>query len=475
MIKLKEVIVQLSKEHYLEIEKSFIKNKADRFLFLLNSYKHSSISDKEIIEKLQLTANSFYVLKSRLYDKIQEFLSTDIYADQEETIKLLLQEPNLCLNSPRETAVAYLLKLEKELLRYDMHNELLVVYSALKKTHLNSDKYYRYSQLYNKQVSFGLSLEKAEDTLADFCRLLSQYDFSRSEEVYEKLCFLKKEINDIYVFCSSRQFELIKNLIELQLNIFCKRGQALDVDIDELIQQTKIIFDELPITLTHKKWEIVLDYLCFEYYYSIKSNKLAIQYFDKVNNQLNNLFLFNHIGLVSGFLSSRIKFCIEFNMLDKISSVLDINKILFDTNDIHIQMSLKFHNAMLFFYQKKYKQAITIIRELHNEYVFKDYFHEYLDTNLTLLYLYIITGEFEEAQLYLKTLMRRVRIDGSEKYTHVLYLLKAFDLDINKDLTAKNTVKQKELLILFEAGNNKNSNYRVINQIMPELKKKYQI
>lgn len=240
MIKLKEVIVQLSKEHYLEIEKSFIKNKADRFLFLLNSYKHSSISDKEIIEKLQLTANSFYVLKSRLYDKIQEFLSTDIYADQEETIKLLLQVPNLCLNSPRETAVAYLLKLEKELLRYDMHNELLVVYSALKKTHLNSDKYYRYSQLYNKQVSFGLSLEKAEDTLADFCRLLSQYDFSRSEEVYEKLCFLKKEINDIYVFCSSRQFELIKNLIELQLNIFCKRGQALDVDIDELIQQQKL-------------------------------------------------------------------------------------------------------------------------------------------------------------------------------------------------------------------------------------------
>lgn len=189
MIKLKEVIVQLDRENYLEIEKNFIKNKADRFLFLLHSYKNSDISDKEIIKKLGISDNSFYVLKSRLYDRIQESLSCDIYIDQEKTIKLLLQVPDLCLNSPRETAIAYLLKLEKELLRYDMHNELLIVYSALKKMHLNSDKYYRYSQLYNKQVSYGLSLEKAEDTLADFCRILSQYDFSKSDELYERLFF----------------------------------------------------------------------------------------------------------------------------------------------------------------------------------------------------------------------------------------------------------------------------------------------
>ncbi len=475
MIKLKEVVLQLSKENYIEIEKNFIKNKADRFLFLLHSYKNSQISDKQIMEKLGISSNSFYVLKSRLYDKIQESLSCDIYIDQEKTIKLLLQVPNLCLNSPRETAVAYLLKLEKELLRYHMHNELMVVYSALKKMNLNSDKYYRYSQLYNKQVSFGLSLEKAEDTLADFCRLLSQYDFSKSDDLFDRLCFLKKEINDIYALCNSRQFELIKNLIEIQLNLFCEKASYFEVDVDELIQHTRIIFDELPITLTHKKWEIVLDYLSFEYYYSIRSTKLAHQYFEKVNSQMSNLFLFNHIGLVSKFLNTKIRFSVEYRKHEKFPATLDTDKILFDSNDTHVQISMRIYNATVLFYGKKYKAAIDALVSIQNEYVFKDFFYEFLNVNLFLLYLYIQSGEFEQAQLYLKMLNRRIKMEGSQKYLHVLYLLKAFDLDINKDITVKNTIKQKELFILFEAGNNKSSNCGVIKQIMPELKKNYQI
>ena len=115
MIKLKEVIKQLDENNYLEIEGNLIKNKADRFLFLLHSYKKSNISDKEIKDKLGITSNSFYVLKSRLFDKIQDSLSSDVYVDQEKTIKLLMQIPVLCLNTPRETSIAYLLKLEKRI------------------------------------------------------------------------------------------------------------------------------------------------------------------------------------------------------------------------------------------------------------------------------------------------------------------------------------------------------------------------
>jgi hypothetical protein len=172
VIKLKEVIIQLEKENYFEIEKNLIKNKADRFLLLFRSYKNTTHTDKEIRQQLGVNANAFYVLKSRLYDKIQESLSCDMFIDQEKTIKLLLKVPEICLSTPRETAIAYLEKLEKELNRFDMHNELLIIYSALKKMHLYSDKYYYYSQLYNKQVSFGLSLEKSEELLGTFCRLL---------------------------------------------------------------------------------------------------------------------------------------------------------------------------------------------------------------------------------------------------------------------------------------------------------------
>jgi hypothetical protein len=383
MIKLKEVIIQLNEDNYSVIENNLIKNKAERFLFLLRSYKQSKISDNEIKNKLGVTSNSFYVLKSRLYDKIQDALSCDVYVDQEKTIKLLLQVPELCLNTPRETSIAYLLKLEKDLLRFDMHNELLIIYSALKKLHLNSDKYYYYSQIYNKQVSFGLSLEKAEETLGNFCRILSQYDLAKSDDTYEKLCFLKKEIANVYTLCNTRQVELVKNLIDLQLFIFCKDDKAVERNTDELLQHTRIVFDELPSTLPHRRWEIVLDYLCFEYYYSIGSNKSAIHYFEKVNDHASNLFLFNHIGLVSRFLITKISFCVEFNRLDLVSETLDSDALLIDVNDLHTQISIRVYNSLVCFYQKKYSAAVSYLNDTLNEFVFKDYFHEFLNIKLS--------------------------------------------------------------------------------------------
>jgi hypothetical protein len=475
MIKLKEVIIQLKEENYSEIENNLVKNKADRFLFLLRSYKQAKISDNEIKNKLGVTANSFYVLKSRLYDKIQDSLSCDIYVDQEKTIKLLLQVPELCLNTPRETSIAYLLKLEKDLLRFDMHNELLVIYSALKKLHINSDKYYHYSQTYNKQVSLSLSLEKAEETLGNFCRILSQYDLSRSKDTYEKLCFLKKEISNVYDLCNTRQVELIKNLIDLHLFIFCKDDKAVECNIDELLQYTRIIFDDLPLTLPHKKWEIVLDYLCFEYYYSIGSNKAAIQYFEKVNGQLSNLLLFNHIGFVSKFLTTKISFCVEFNKLDLISDTLDGEKLLIDVNDVHTQISIKVHNALVCFYQKKYKVAINYLNVTLNEFVFKDYFHEFLNIKLSLMYFYITIGDFEKAQACIKVLSRRIKMENNNKYNHILYLLKSFDCEINKESSPKNIIKQRDLFILFTASNTKNNGFSVIPYLLFELRKKHQI
>lgn len=475
MIKLKEVIIQLKEENYSEIENNLVKNKADRFLFLLRSYKQAKISDNEIKNKLCVTSNSFYVLKSRLYDKIQDSLSCDIYVDQEKTIKLLLQVPELCLNTPRETSIAYLLKLEKDLLRFDMHNELLVIYSALKKLHINSDKYYHYSQTYNKQVSLSLSLEKAEETLGNFCRILSQYDLSRSKDTYEKLCFLKKEISNIYDLCNTRQVELIKNIIDLHLFIFCKDDKAVECNIDELLQYTRIIFDDLPLTLPYKRWEIVLDYLCFEYYYSIGSNKAAIQYFDKVNKHLSNLLLFNHIGLVSKFLATKISFCIEFNKLDLISDTLDGEKLLIDVNDVHTQISINVYNALVCFYQKKYKVAINYLNVTLNEFVFKDYFHEFLNIKLSLMCFYITVGDFEKAQACIKVLTRRIKMENNSEYNHILYLLKSFDCEINKESSLKNTIKQRDLFILFTANNTKNNNFSVIPYLILELKKKHQI
>ncbi|MCE3259511.1 MAG: hypothetical protein K0S12_1152, partial [Bacteroidetes bacterium] len=203
MIKLKKIITHLDEEVYNSVEETLVKNKADNFLFLLKSYRNS-VEDSQIIEELQLNSNSFYVLKSRLYDRIQDHLSGDIYLNQEELLKQLHQIPDMCMNESREVATAFLQKLEKDLLEYDLHSELLIVYSALKKIHLYSEKYFHYSQLFNKHIAFSLSLEKSEETLGNFNRVMGQYNFSRSPKFQDTLFFLRKEINDHFALNQSR-------------------------------------------------------------------------------------------------------------------------------------------------------------------------------------------------------------------------------------------------------------------------------
>jgi hypothetical protein len=219
VIKLKKTISHLEASIYSEVEAALIKNKADNFLFLFKSYRDNTLNDEEISTQLNLSSNSFYVLKSRLYDRIQEFLSGDVHANKEEVMRLLHQIPARCFSSSREVATAFLEKLEKDLLYYNMHHELLVVYSALKKIQLYSEKYFHYSQLYNKHVAFSMSHEKSEELLGNFVRLLGQYNFSRSSKLLETLQFLRKSVNDHFALNRSRQIEIILNVMDVQLDI----------------------------------------------------------------------------------------------------------------------------------------------------------------------------------------------------------------------------------------------------------------
>lgn len=472
MIKLKEVIAQLGDEPYSAIETALLKTKADNFVLLLQSYRKGDVSDKEISSLLNINANSFYVLKSRLYDKVQEFLASDTFINQENIIKQLLQLPEVCFNSPRETAITFLHKLEIELLRFDMHHELQIVYSALKKMHLYSEKYFHYSQLFNKHVSFGLSLEKAEETLGNFNRLLGQYDFSKSQELLKVLYFIKNDIINLFALNPSRQIEIIKNIVELQLILFCGDNASHEYDTEELLQKTREVFNALPATSAHKKWEIALDYFCFEYYQSISQNKAATLYYEKVNEQLPFLLLYNNICLSSKFLISKIKFCNQANRPSDLLVKPQENKLLVDTDNIHAKVLTGIYSSVLYFNLKNYKDAISCLNEIINTYSFKDFFHENINIKLTLAYYYIAINDFDMVEITLKGITRKIKAEQAVQYDHVLNLIKAFDIEINKNKTDKSTAKQRDLVTLFLAHNN-NNNFQLLTHLIPELKRKY--
>lgn len=471
MIKLKQVIGQLDVDSYNRIGESLKKTKADNFGLLFQSYRDAIISDTEIINKLGISSNSYYVLKSRLYDKIQEYLAADVFSNQENLIKQLLLVPEVCFNRPRETAIAFLHKLEKELLKFDLHNDLLVVYSALKKMHLYSEKHFHYSQLYNKHTAFGLSLEKAEEILGNFNRLLAQYDFSGSQHLLDTLKFLKIEIVNLFTLNPSRQIEIIKNMIDLQMLIFCEDENSTGINAEELLNGTRRLLENLPENAVQKKWEITLDYLFFEYYLAKNEYKSAAPYYETVNTELTTLLLYNNICLTSKFLPSKIKYCTAVNRLEDLSEISEKVEMLYDLEDYFTKVQIGIYFSMLNFHQKKYKVAISGLNEILNTISFKDYFHGHINVKLTLTYFYLNLKDYDLVEITLKSIARKIRSEYPEKYSHVLYLIKAFENEMKQNGSAKVAAKNKELFTLFLANQGR---HEVLTHLIPELKRKYQ-
>jgi len=469
MIKLKEIIVQLDDSTYEEFKEQLSRNKADNFLYLAQSYRKNNVNDEEIINHLNLNSNSFYVLKSRLYDKIKNHISQTVDVSREDVVSQLQQVNDMVYNQPREIAIAFLQKLEEDLLKFDMHGELLTVYGALKKVHVKSDRYFHYSQLYNKQVAFWLSLEKTETILGNFNQMLGLYDCSKSAEYIDKLLFLRKEILNHLALNPSQQIEIMKNIADLQLSIFCDVKPTDDFDVEDVLKDTLKKMKALPESSIHKKWEVAVDFLYLEYYRKTNSSKIFSQC-QKVNEHVGNFLLYNSICLSPRFLISKAQIYCENGKLEELTG--DLNKqILIDPNDSYSKVLFGLYNSILLYYAGKTKEAINTLNSIINLYSFKDFFHINIEIKITLAYYYIQIKEYDLAENLLKNIYRKIKSEELNHYENVLDIIKVLNLELYPDKSDKTNAKRKDSYTLFNARNN--GKCAVLNHLTPELKKNF--
>ncbi|MCW3076709.1 MAG: hypothetical protein JWO32_1318 [Bacteroidetes bacterium] len=470
MIKLKEIIQQLNDKAYNEIEEKLIKTKADNFIFLLRSYRNGNVDENEIAKKLNWTPNSQYVLKSRLYSRIQDELISDENSGNKNIYIQLAQINNICYNSPRVLAIAFLLKLEKDLLAYDMNGELLIVYSALKKLHYNTDKYFHYSQLRNKHAAFWLSLEKTNDILSDFNLLLEQYDFSRSPDLIKKMEFLKKEIDNHYALNQSRHINIIKKIIAIQLYLFCNIEPSDGNDTGDVIKDALQLISELPDSSVQKNWHYPMNYLAFEYYLKTGQINKAKDFYNKTNDALHTLLLFSNISLTAKFLTAKI----EYHVLQQTSSSItttEVDGILINDSSMYTVVHLGIYNAMAHYYSGEFKKAISTLNLLLNDFSFKDNFHIQMQIKLTLTFLYLKIKDVSAAESLVDGISKKIKTEKLSHYSHVLDLIKFFNTLFKTNDTASNSEKRKELLILYLAKNI--GDYKMLDYLNNELKKTY--
>jgi len=271
MDNLRKITCKLSTKDFTQIKSVLVKNDSKKFLHVLISYRENTDTDEQIMRDIYCNRESFYVLKSRLLNKVQELLFKNIEVPE----SLDLQDSNFIMQYvyeyPRETGVAILHQLEKKCVQNDIPQELISIYSALKKIYFHSNKYYHYSKLYNQQVAYAIALEKSEDLLLNFNKILANYFLSRNDEDKEKIYHFIKEIKNVYSLNQSHRFELIKNFILIQAQLFADTEPLEEEDLESLIEKCEQITKTYSNDKQIRYYKLVVDYFWLECFVSNQS------------------------------------------------------------------------------------------------------------------------------------------------------------------------------------------------------------
>jgi hypothetical protein len=442
MIKLKKVIQQLTEDDYHEIGQQFRRNRAEKFHSLFRYLRESEIPEHEISLRLGLNKTAYYTLKSRLYEKIQEFLFEHVKDPRIELLSNVANVHNLIYNTPKDTAIAVLKKLEKELTEYDMPNELIAVYNALKKLHLSSPKYYEYTQLYNKHVAYTLALDKAEDLLSRFTKSIGEFWISRDAGMIELLNLMKAEMGNVFRLYESHHLAIYRNIMNISYALFIPGSVAgpEEDSVEGMLNESWKIFEENQNDAKYQFLRTVFDFLAFEYYHGLKLYKNETVFFTKVNNKLDTFLLADHCCFTARFLISKVE---RSNYLGTSEKLMSENKNLaidVSKEDVPNYIYFMLYKAASAFYSHKYSDVVHALNALLNAVSFKNILHAEMEVKLFLGLNYSLMNKHEQTEILIKSISRKLNEREDCKYENVqafVRLLKGLMMSEAKDSDEK--------------------------------------
>lgn len=453
-MKIEKIVAQLTEKDFTILCDTFRQTKADKYLTLLEFYREEKKSEKEILTELNIKTAAFYTLKSRLSDKIQEHLYKSTIDTRVELLQNVANIERLLYQVPKDTAIGMLEKLEVELLKNDMPNELITVYKALKKLHVYSQKYYDYQQLYNKNVAFNLAQDKAEEVLSVFCRTLCEYYVSHNSNLQDILVLYKKEMNTICRLHQSKRLTVYKNILTIHFALFCPVESELvnDATTEELLKETYAILESNTDDSSYKHLINVLHFLSFEYYHQLKLNKNALTYYEKIADGNHSILLYNHTAHTMRFLISKL----EWHQSNNKTAELNLNEDFIyvpETSNMPERILYKHYLAAVNFFNGKTNEAAQCLNSLLNEVSFKDLLHGEIETKLFLTLLLLLSDKYDQAEIIFRSVSRKIQDEDNEiKHHSAILYVKMLKIVFAGKATNK-LEKLKEVYQLFAATN----------------------
>lgn len=410
---LQKVISQLSKTQYEELHAELSSNRGEKFSKLLELYREDNLEDAEIRDIVGAKQAAFYTLKSRLFDKVQQYLFRTSSDNRAELLKNVSSIPFLTYNTPRETAVSLLLHLEAELKKEDMPAELVSVYSGLKKLHLHTSHYYHYQQLYNKNVAYMLALDKAEEVVSLFTRELGEFLLSLNEQKIVVLRLYLQELSNLSRLYDSHRLKINYIIVCVTYAIFIdEKNEVPDSEetIEELMQQFKTILENYPDNRNYRFLEPVRLFLNYEYYHQLGLHKNSHPLYEKLNSDLETFLILSHSSPTTRFLLSKL----EHEIIIANSKEIECGEALLfqpDPDDAFSCVNYHMYSAACSFHDNKFAEASSVLNKLLNEISFKDYPFAEARVKLFLTLNLLLAEKSDQAEIILRSISRKLSSD----------------------------------------------------------------
>jgi len=449
VIKLDVVIKRLNEQEYTALCERFTETGGDRLLDLLNCLREGWLNETEIPYHLGISKSAYYTLRSRLYDKVQDTLTSDSDGIKTELLKMVYRIPDLVYDTPVEIAVAILEKLEKDLIAHDLPHELRVVYNALKKLHFNTPKYFDYSQQYNKHLAYIVALDKSEDMVLNFQKTLGDYYLSRDKKLLELLHIIKMEMQNLSQLYQSHHLYVYKVIIDISFALYLPLPEAVEKDepVEDMLSTMGKIIHQHPGDKTYQHLLLVYHFLSFEYYFSIGQTTKCVPFFNKVNDGLTS-FLGNRLFTFSSkFLLSKLDFC-ELKLHETVIG-LDSDLVRLSSpsvSDLSAYVNCTKYVVIVYFNRASYSEPITLLNKLINKVSFRNFVHSEIEIRLLLAYSYAMANKTNEALTVLRNVSRKVKEpELAKKYRNAFLfarMLSLFLLSKNRPLKKDDKLRQ---------------------------------
>ena len=444
MAKLKNVVKQLSAKDFQSIYDSLIESNADKSAYLLKALRERQLSDNKIMDELGVNSNAYYTLRSRLNQKIEEHLVQQMESPRTDILKKVANINEILFTKKRTISIATLKKMEKELIDYDLSNELTAIYKSLKKLHVNSPDYFQYSQAYNRHVAYMLAVDKGEDLLAEYFKKFGSFLMTGDETHKLSLGLVLREMQNVSNLYESHRLYIFLSCMRVFHKLFVEKGE--NVSDTESIQDTfgkvEKIFSTYSQDPLYYHLNLVFEFLKLEYFTHYKIYKEAEKYFEEINDATSNLLVnYPYYTFSSRFLILKLERAIRTGTE---GDLYVENETLFndyeaDPNDLPRLIIFSTYKSLTCYYAGKYEEAAKILNSLINEVSLKPFPLVQMEIKALLALQYCLLKDFELFNQLSNSVQRQIRMIGKDVCENVLLFLKMLKIAISEAKREKPT------------------------------------